>query len=231
MRLFGRASGRQFRLRPIGRAASGTGAFPACLTAGSNSRPDLTAPGAGSKASSASADEINAAPGAGPHCLGRASKVNPVKFAPVAQLDRALPSEGKGRTFESCRARQKSMAYDNASTAPSSTEASRKQGAEERTTGSGACIDSLSKSRIAILQPLQPLLASEAMFAPQSEILAGLSLTSCALRGWLAASVVETSALSATFLHFTRSLEQIRINSARIQRRRRSWRTPRGRTP
>ena len=25
--------------------------------------------------------------------------------APVAQLDRALPSEGKGRTFESCRVR------------------------------------------------------------------------------------------------------------------------------
>src|SRR5947209_394112 len=25
---------------------------------------------------------------------------------PVAQLDRALPSEGKGRTFESCRVRQ-----------------------------------------------------------------------------------------------------------------------------
>jgi hypothetical protein len=26
--------------------------------------------------------------------------------APVAQLDRALPSEGKGHKFESCRARQ-----------------------------------------------------------------------------------------------------------------------------
>ncbi len=26
--------------------------------------------------------------------------------APVAQLDRALPSGGKGRTFESCRVRQ-----------------------------------------------------------------------------------------------------------------------------
>jgi hypothetical protein len=25
--------------------------------------------------------------------------------APVAQLDRALPSEGKGHTFESCRVR------------------------------------------------------------------------------------------------------------------------------
>ena len=25
--------------------------------------------------------------------------------APVAQLDRALPSEGRGRTFESCRVR------------------------------------------------------------------------------------------------------------------------------
>jgi hypothetical protein len=29
--------------------------------------------------------------------------------APVAQLDRALPSEGKGHTFESCRVRQQSQ--------------------------------------------------------------------------------------------------------------------------
>ena len=29
--------------------------------------------------------------------------------APVAQLDRALPSEGKGHTFESCRVRQSSQ--------------------------------------------------------------------------------------------------------------------------
>jgi hypothetical protein len=28
------------------------------------------------------------------------------RYAPVAQLDRALPSEGKGHTFESCRVRQ-----------------------------------------------------------------------------------------------------------------------------
>ena len=28
------------------------------------------------------------------------------RSAPVAQLDRALPSEGKGHTFESCRVRQ-----------------------------------------------------------------------------------------------------------------------------
>jgi hypothetical protein len=28
------------------------------------------------------------------------------KDAPVAQLDRALPSEGRGHRFESCRARQ-----------------------------------------------------------------------------------------------------------------------------
>ena len=28
------------------------------------------------------------------------------KHGPVAQLDRALPSEGRGRTFESCRVRQ-----------------------------------------------------------------------------------------------------------------------------
>ena len=31
--------------------------------------------------------------------------------APVAQLDRALPSEGKGHTFESCRVRQYNQAY------------------------------------------------------------------------------------------------------------------------
>ena len=30
-------------------------------------------------------------------------------YAPVAQLDRALPSEGKGHTFESCRVRQSSL--------------------------------------------------------------------------------------------------------------------------
>jgi hypothetical protein len=29
--------------------------------------------------------------------------------APVAQLDRALPSEGKGHTFESCRVRHRSL--------------------------------------------------------------------------------------------------------------------------
>jgi hypothetical protein len=29
--------------------------------------------------------------------------------APVAQLDRALPSEGKGHTFESCRVRQQDI--------------------------------------------------------------------------------------------------------------------------
>ena len=29
--------------------------------------------------------------------------------APVAQLDRALPSEGRGRKFESCRVRHKSF--------------------------------------------------------------------------------------------------------------------------
>jgi hypothetical protein len=35
--------------------------------------------------------------------------MNPV--APVAQLDRALPSEGKGHTFESCRVRQYFKAF------------------------------------------------------------------------------------------------------------------------
>jgi hypothetical protein len=32
--------------------------------------------------------------------------VNSRRHAPVAQLDRVLPSEGRGRTFESSRARQ-----------------------------------------------------------------------------------------------------------------------------
>jgi hypothetical protein len=32
--------------------------------------------------------------------------------APVAQLDRALPSEGKGHTFESCRVRQSTISHD-----------------------------------------------------------------------------------------------------------------------
>jgi hypothetical protein len=36
---------------------------------------------------------------------------------PVAQLDRALPSEGRGHKFESCRARQISMTYGNRSEA------------------------------------------------------------------------------------------------------------------
>src|ERR1700682_5794361 len=31
------------------------------------------------------------------------------RYAPVAQLDRALPSEGKGHTFESCRVRQEAV--------------------------------------------------------------------------------------------------------------------------
>src|ERR1700694_182095 len=38
-------------------------------------------------------------------CRGPANRLNE-PHAPVAQLDRALPSEGKGHTFESCRVRQ-----------------------------------------------------------------------------------------------------------------------------
>ncbi len=41
----------------------------------------------------------------GPLPLVRVSSIEGL-HAPVAQLDRALPSEGKGRTFESSRARQ-----------------------------------------------------------------------------------------------------------------------------
>jgi hypothetical protein len=36
---------------------------------------------------------------------GSANRLNEAGEAPVAQLDRALPSEGKGHTFESCRVR------------------------------------------------------------------------------------------------------------------------------
>ena len=39
------------------------------------------------------------------HCRHRANRLNGGPQAPVAQLDRALPSEGKGHTFESCRVR------------------------------------------------------------------------------------------------------------------------------
>src|ERR1700694_4986885 len=38
-------------------------------------------------------------------CRPPANRLNE-PHAPVAQLDRALPSEGKGHTFESCRVRQ-----------------------------------------------------------------------------------------------------------------------------
>lgn len=44
-------------------------------------------------------------PARGPSTKKTASGAN-APLAPVAQLDRALPSEGKGRTFESCRVRQ-----------------------------------------------------------------------------------------------------------------------------
>jgi hypothetical protein len=39
-------------------------------------------------------------------CPCPANQLNEPLKAPVAQLDRALPSEGKGHTFESCRVRQ-----------------------------------------------------------------------------------------------------------------------------
>ena len=39
--------------------------------------------------------------------VGRNGKLRKAdKYAPVAQMDRVLPSEGRSRTFESCRARQ-----------------------------------------------------------------------------------------------------------------------------
>ena len=38
--------------------------------------------------------------------------------APVAQLDRVLPSEGRGRTFESSRARQRTLKLGTSSEVP-----------------------------------------------------------------------------------------------------------------
>src|SRR5882672_5279090 len=38
-------------------------------------------------------------------CRAPANRLKDGPYAPVAQLDRALPSEGKGHTFESCRVR------------------------------------------------------------------------------------------------------------------------------
>ena len=41
-----------------------------------------------------------------PHCRAGTDRLMTCFSAPVAQLDRALPSEGRGHKFESCRARQ-----------------------------------------------------------------------------------------------------------------------------
>src|SRR6201989_1536201 len=43
-------------------------------------------------------------------CPPPANRLNE-PHAPVAQLDRALPSEGKGHTFESCRVRQQYQVF------------------------------------------------------------------------------------------------------------------------
>jgi hypothetical protein len=42
-----------------------------------------------------------------PAAVSLSSPASALIWAPVAQLDRALPSEGKGQRFESSRARQK----------------------------------------------------------------------------------------------------------------------------
>src|SRR5262245_33114854 len=50
----------------------------------------------------------------GPHCRAVTDRLmtgDPLFSAPVAQLDRALPSEGRGHKFESCRARQHLTAF------------------------------------------------------------------------------------------------------------------------
>lgn len=44
-------------------------------------------------------------------CPDGANRLNGSAQAPVAQLDRALPSEGKGHTFESCRVRHLSKLF------------------------------------------------------------------------------------------------------------------------
>ena len=46
-----------------------------------------------------------------PRCPISVDRVLLLKEAPVAQLDRALPSEGKGRVFESRRARQRNQQH------------------------------------------------------------------------------------------------------------------------
>jgi hypothetical protein len=45
-----------------------------------------------------------------PHCLGEGLSLGSGPQAPVAQLDRALPSEGRGHRFESCRVRHSPVA-------------------------------------------------------------------------------------------------------------------------
>jgi hypothetical protein len=44
-------------------------------------------------------------------CRGAVNRLKEARKAPVAQLDRALPSEGKGHTFESCRVRQPNQVH------------------------------------------------------------------------------------------------------------------------
>ena len=44
-------------------------------------------------------------------CLSSAASVNEIYKAPVAQLDRVLPSEGRGHRFESYRARHFTIAH------------------------------------------------------------------------------------------------------------------------
>src|SRR5579862_3930832 len=43
---------------------------------------------------------------------GRSRAIAGARDAPVAQLDRVLPSEGRGHRFESCRVRQFSLASE-----------------------------------------------------------------------------------------------------------------------
>jgi hypothetical protein len=59
-------------------------------------------------AARAPAEQFCSKPASVGRCRSAPDRLNE-PYAPVAQLDRALPSEGKGHTFESCRVRQALM--------------------------------------------------------------------------------------------------------------------------
>jgi hypothetical protein len=77
-------------------------------------------------------------------CRPQANRLNE-PYAPVAQLDRALPSEGKGHTFESCRVRQlierrRRCAPNDASSGPSRSGSWRSHSLSPRAGERGVCL-------------------------------------------------------------------------------------------